>query len=58
MKMDSEALKRLGYVQGVDNPTESTQNVARWMVDHGYSDSDIGKVIGGNAMTLFKKVWK
>jgi membrane dipeptidase len=58
MKMDPDELKKLGYVKGVDNPTESTQNVARWMVHHGYSDSEIAKVIGGNAMSLFKKVWK
>ena len=55
--MDPESLKRLKYVKGLENPTESTQNVARWMVHHGYSDAEISKVIGLNAMQLFKKVW-
>jgi len=57
MGMDTESLKKLGYVKGVDNPTESTQNVARWMVHHGYSDGEIAKVVGGNAVELFRKAW-
>jgi microsomal dipeptidase-like Zn-dependent dipeptidase len=58
MSMDPDLLKKLGYVKGVDNPTESTQNVARWMVHHGYSDTEISKIIGGNALSLFGKVWR
>ena len=58
MKMDPVELTKLGYVKGVDNPTECTQNVARWMVHHGYSDSEIVKIVGGNAMSLLRKVWK
>ena len=55
--MDPESLRRLKYVKGLENPTEVTQNVARWMVHHGYSDQEIAKVIGLNALQLFKKVW-
>jgi len=55
--MDPESLRRLKYVKGLENPTEATQNVARWMVHHGYSDQEIAKVIGLNALQLFKKVW-
>jgi membrane dipeptidase len=55
---DTESLTKLKYVKGVENPTESTQNVARWMVHHGYSDEEIAKIIGGNALELFRKVWK
>jgi membrane dipeptidase len=45
------------YVQGMENPTESIPNVARWMIKHGYSDQEIAKVIGGNALHLLKEVW-
>jgi membrane dipeptidase len=45
------------YVQGMENPTESIPNVARWMIKHGYSDQEIAKVIGGNALQLLKDVW-
>jgi membrane dipeptidase len=55
--MDVEALKKLKYVRGMENPTDSIQNVARWMVKHGYSDDEIAKIIGGNALDLLKRVW-
>jgi len=55
--MDLEALRRLGYVRGMENPTDSIQNVGRWMVKHGYSDAEVSKVIGGNALRLFKEAW-
>jgi membrane dipeptidase len=45
------------YVKGLENPTECLQNVTRWMVKHGYSDPEIAKVIGGNALRLLRKVW-
>lgn len=55
--MNIEALKRLKYVRGMENPTECLQNVARWMVKHGYSDKEIAKIIGGNALRLLRGVW-
>lgn len=55
--MNIEALKRLKYVRGMENPTECLQNVARWMVKHGYSDKEIAKIIGGNALRLLREVW-
>ena len=55
--MDVEALKSLGYVRGMENPTDSIQNIVRWMVKHGYSDAEVSKVIGGNALRLFKEAW-
>ncbi len=45
-----------GYVKGLENPSEFT-NIARWMVANGFSDAEIGKVMGGNALRLLKKVW-
>jgi membrane dipeptidase len=56
--MNIEQLKELKYVRGMENPTECLQNVCRWMIKHGYSDTEISKVIGGNGLTLLKKVCK
>ena len=48
---------RVEYVAGIENPTEAFPNIVRWLVKHGYSDDDIAKVIGGNAMRVLDKVW-
>jgi membrane dipeptidase len=45
-----------GYVRGLENPSEFT-NIARWMVANGYSDAEVGKVMGGNALRLLGRVW-
>jgi membrane dipeptidase len=45
-----------GYVKGLENPNEFV-NIARWMIKNGYSDSETGKIMGGNALKLLKKVW-
>jgi membrane dipeptidase len=45
------------YVKGLENPTEGSKNIARWLVAHGYSDEDIEKVMGGNALRLLREVW-
>ncbi|MFX1505352.1 MAG: dipeptidase [Promethearchaeota archaeon] len=45
------------YVKGMENPTECLQNITRWMVKNGYSDQEIVKIIGGNALRLLKQVW-
>lgn len=46
------------YVKGLENPTEASWNIIRWLVKHGYSDEEIEKVIGGNTLRVLKKVWK
>jgi membrane dipeptidase len=43
-------------VEGLDN-IASVKNIARGMVARGYSDDDILKVLGGNFLALFRKVW-
>jgi len=45
-----------GYVKGLENPNEFV-NIARWMIKHGYSDGEIAKIIGLNALRLLEKVW-
>ncbi|MFB0557607.1 MAG: dipeptidase [Candidatus Bathyarchaeia archaeon] len=45
-----------GYVKGLENPNEFV-NVARWMIKHGYSDGEIAKVMGQNALRLLEGVW-
>ena len=56
--MNIEQLKKLKYVRGMENPSECLQNVCRWMIKHGYSDTEIQKIIGQNGFELVKKVWK
>ncbi|MFX0108027.1 MAG: dipeptidase, partial [Candidatus Hodarchaeota archaeon] len=53
--LDESALP--DYVKGVENPTEAINNVIRWMVKNGYSDEEIAKIIGKNALRLLKSVW-
>ena len=48
---------RVEYVAGIENPTEAFPNIVRWLVAHGYSDADIAKVVGGNAMRVLDAVW-
>lgn len=50
--------ERVDYVEGVENPTEASINIVRWLVGHGYSDGDIAKVMGNNALQLLKEVWE
>lgn len=45
------------YVKGLENPTEASWNILRWLVKHGYSDVDIKKALGENALRVLKQVW-
>lgn len=45
-----------GYVKGLENPNEFV-NIARWMIKDGYSDPEIAKVVGLNALKVLEKVW-
>jgi membrane dipeptidase len=45
------------HVRGMENATEAMNNVARWLVKNGYSDKEIAKIVGGNALRLLKSVW-
>jgi membrane dipeptidase len=52
--MDYEEVE---YVEGIENPVEGSKNILRWLVKHGYSDEDVRKVMGGNALRLLGEVW-
>jgi membrane dipeptidase len=45
------------YVAGLENPTEGSANLVRWLVKHGYSDAGIAKVMGGNVLRVLNDVW-
>lgn len=45
------------YVKGLENPTEASINIIRWLVKHNYSDQDIEKAIGGNVIRVLKDTW-
>jgi membrane dipeptidase len=44
-----------GFVKGVDSPAEG-KNIIRGLITRGYSDADIFKITGGNALTFFRRV--
>ena len=45
------------YVRGIENPTEASYNILRWLIKHNYSETDIAKVMGGNTIRMLKEVW-
>ncbi len=53
----SSNFEEVPYVKGLENPTEASINIIRWLVKHGYSDEDISKVIGGNTLRALKEIW-
>lgn len=42
---------------GIENPTEASHNILRYLIKAGYSDKDIEKVMGGNTLRVLKEVW-
>jgi membrane dipeptidase len=48
---------RVPYVDGLENPTENFHNIAAWLVQEGFSDEEIGKVLGGNTLRALGRIW-
>ncbi len=55
-KPDQE-FEEVEYVEGLENPTEGSHNIVRWLVKHGYSDEDITKAMGENALRVMREAW-
>ena len=55
---ESPRFEEVDYVKGVENPTEASHNILRWLVQHDYSDQDIGKTVGLNILRVLKEVWQ
>lgn len=49
--------EKVPYVKGLENPTEGSKNIVRWLVKKGYSDADIAKVMGENVLRVLREVW-
>ncbi|MEZ4414776.1 MAG: membrane dipeptidase [Gemmatimonadota bacterium] len=49
--------ERVPWVEGLENPTEGSHNILRWLVRSGYGDADIAKVMGGNVLRVLGQVW-
>jgi membrane dipeptidase len=50
--------EQVEYVEGIENPTEGSRNILRWLVKEGYPDEEVEKVMGGNALRLLDQVWE
>jgi membrane dipeptidase len=42
------------YVAGLENPGEAARNVTAWLVDRGWPEADIARVIGGNVLEVLR----
>ncbi len=57
-EQQSPEFEEVPYVKGIENPTEASHNILRWLVKHEYSDEDITKVLGGNILRVLDEVWQ
>jgi membrane dipeptidase len=57
-KEKGPSFEEVEYVKGIENPTEASHNILRWLVRNGYSDEDIAKVMGENILRVLKEVWQ
>jgi len=42
------------YVAGLENPGEAARNVTAWLLDRGWAEPDIARVIGGNVLQVLR----
>ena len=52
-----EYYEEVAFVKYLENPTEASWNIPRWLIKHGYSDEEIAKVMGGNTLRVLEQVW-
>jgi membrane dipeptidase len=48
---------RVPWVDGLENPTENFHNIAAWLVQEGFTDEEIRKVLGGNTLRALGRIW-
>ena len=51
------AFEKVEYVDGLENPTENFGNICGWLVQQGFSDSEIALVLGGNIRRALERIW-
>lgn len=51
------AVEEIDHVAGAESPETALRNAARWMIRRGWSDSDVAKVLGGNALRVLRTIW-
>ncbi len=51
----SIGVKSSGTISGLESPAEGT-NIIRGLITRGYSDTDVIKITGGNALAFFRRV--
>jgi membrane dipeptidase len=51
----SIGVRSSGFIVGVESPAEG-KNIIRGLITRGYSDADIIKITGSNALAFFRKV--
>jgi membrane dipeptidase len=49
--------ERVQWVDGLENPAESFHNIAAWLVQEGFTDEEIAKVLGGNILRALEAIW-
>ena len=47
----------VAYVDGLENPTENFANICGWLVQHGFDDTEIRAVLGGNIYRALQSIW-
>ena len=55
--MRGPAFEPVGYVDGLENPTENFANITGWLVSRGFDDDSIRAVLGGNAYRVLGQIW-
>jgi membrane dipeptidase len=55
--MGGPAYEPVEYVDGLENPTENFANICDWLVEHGFSDTEITQVLGGNIYRALRQIW-
>ena len=57
-KLSGPSHEMVEYVRGIENPTEGSKNILRWLVQHDYSEDDIAKVMAGNILRVLDEAWQ